>query len=85
MYVTYTGCMLRIRAVCYVYVLYVTYTGCMLCKPAVCYIYTGCMLPIRGLYVTYTGYMLHIRAVCYVYGFLCEMHVPRVPVVTRSP
>jgi hypothetical protein len=36
LYVTYTGCMLHIRAVCYIYGLYVTYTGCMLHIRAVC-------------------------------------------------
>ena len=62
LHVTYTGSMLHILALsyiyglcvnigalCYIYGLYVTYTGSMLIR-APCYIY--------GLYVTYTGSML---------------------------
>ena len=74
------GCMLHVRALCYIYWLYVIYTGSMLHIRVAYYIYelyvtyTGCILYIRalcyiyGLYVTYTGCMLHIRALCYIYG-----------------
>ena len=59
-YVTYTGSMLHIRALCYMYSVYVTYTGSML------YIYSV-YVNILGLCYIYALYV-NIRALCYICG-----------------
>ena len=75
-YVTYTGSMLNIRALCYIYGLYVKYTGSMLHIRALRYI---------------AGPMLHIWAACYIYEsdyVICSNLIARIcnaPVFVTSP